>query len=81
VAELIFSGINVILAKLTQGPAVMIGRPPPSAAPKSDHPLMTGRATPKWLVNNESAGVERAHPRYAAGELDTNVKKLETEDR
>src|SRR6478609_244401 len=29
--------INSILAKLTQGPAVMIDRPPPPAAPKSDH--------------------------------------------
>lgn len=36
VDELIFSGIDVILAKLTQGPAVMMDRPPP-AAPKSDH--------------------------------------------
>jgi hypothetical protein len=37
VAELGFSGICLILAKLTQGPAVMIDRPPPPAAPKSDH--------------------------------------------
>jgi hypothetical protein len=37
VVELGFSGIGLILAKLTQGPAVMIDRPPPPAAPKSDH--------------------------------------------
>jgi hypothetical protein len=37
VAELGFSGIDLILAKLTQGPAVMIDRPPPPAAPMSDH--------------------------------------------
>jgi len=29
--------IDSILAKLSQGPAVMIDRPPPPAAPKSDH--------------------------------------------
>jgi hypothetical protein len=37
VAELVFSVTNAILGKLTQGPAVMIDRPPPPAAPKSDH--------------------------------------------
>jgi hypothetical protein len=37
VAELVFSLTDGILAKLTQGPAVMIGRPPPPAAPKSGH--------------------------------------------
>ena len=31
------SMINSILAKLSQGPAVMIDRPPPPAAPKSGH--------------------------------------------
>jgi hypothetical protein len=36
-AELGFSEIGLILAMLTQGPAVMIDRPPPPAAPKSDH--------------------------------------------
>jgi transposase len=36
-AELGFSLTDLILAKLTQGPAVMIGRPPPPAAPKSGH--------------------------------------------
>jgi hypothetical protein len=29
--------IDLILAKLTQGPAVMTGRPLPPAAPKSNH--------------------------------------------
>jgi len=29
--------ITLILARLPQGPAVMIDRPPPPAAPKSDH--------------------------------------------
>ena len=29
--------IDSILAALTRGPAVMIDRPPPPAAPKSDH--------------------------------------------
>jgi hypothetical protein len=37
VAELGFSATDLILAKLTQGPAVMIDRPPPPAAPKSGH--------------------------------------------
>jgi hypothetical protein len=37
-AELGFQVIDLILAMLPQGPAVMIGRPPPPAAPKSDHP-------------------------------------------
>lgn len=32
-----FSLTDSILAKLTQGPAVMIGRPQPPAAPKSGH--------------------------------------------
>jgi hypothetical protein len=36
-AELDFWLTDLILAKLTQGPAVMIDRPPPPAAPKSDH--------------------------------------------
>jgi hypothetical protein len=35
--ELGFWVIGLILAKLNQGPAVMIDRPPPPAAPKSDH--------------------------------------------
>jgi hypothetical protein len=42
---------------------------------------MTGRATLKWRVRQRVADVERAPPRYAAEKLDTNVKKLETEDR
>jgi hypothetical protein len=37
VAELVFSLTDLILAKLTQGPAVMIDRPPPPAVPKSGH--------------------------------------------
>jgi len=36
-AELGFSVIDLILTRLTQGPAVMIGRPPAPAAPKSGH--------------------------------------------
>jgi len=36
-AELGLSVIDLILTKLPQGPAVMIGRPPPPAAPKSGH--------------------------------------------
>jgi hypothetical protein len=59
----------------------MIGIPPPPAVPKSDHaddrpchPEVPGQI-------NESADVEWAPPGYAAGKLDTNVKKLETEDR
>jgi hypothetical protein len=37
VAELRFSEMCLILAKLTQGPAVMIDKPPSPAAPKYDH--------------------------------------------
>ena len=40
-----FPRIRLILATFTQGPVVMIDRPPPPAAPKSDHALMIGRAT------------------------------------
>jgi hypothetical protein len=36
-AELGFSVTDAILGKLTPGPAVMIDRPPPPAAPMSDH--------------------------------------------
>ena len=36
-AELGFSLTDSILGKLTQGPTVTIDRPPPPAAPKSDH--------------------------------------------
>jgi hypothetical protein len=46
------SSIDLILHKLTQGPAVMIGRPPPPAAPMSDrrsdrpcHSDMAGQTT------------------------------------
>jgi hypothetical protein len=37
VAGLGFSEIGLILTTLTLGPAVMIDRSPPFAAPKSDH--------------------------------------------
>jgi hypothetical protein len=37
VAELDISVIDLILARLMQGPAVRIDRPPSPAAPKSDH--------------------------------------------
>ena len=49
VVELGFWVSDLTLAKLPQGPAVMIDRPPPPAAPKSDHQ----RDRPchsKWLV-------------------------------
>jgi hypothetical protein len=42
--------LALISRRLPQGPAVMIGRPPPPAAPKSGRYGSTGRATPKWLV-------------------------------
>ena len=29
---------DLMVVRLTQGPAIMIDRPPPPAAPKSDHP-------------------------------------------
>jgi hypothetical protein len=73
-AEVGFSVTDVILAKLTHRPAVMIDRPPPPAAPKSESRLMIGRATRSGWSDNESADVERAHPRYAARELDSNVE-------
>jgi hypothetical protein len=41
-------------------------------------PLMIGRATRSGWLDNESADVERARPRYAARKLDSNVKVSET---
>jgi len=49
VAELGFSRIRLILAKLTLGPAVMIDRPAPPAAP-SPITLDDRPCHPKWLV-------------------------------
>ena len=72
--------IDLVLAKLTQGLAVMIGRPPPPAAPKSDHrddrPCHSEVAGQTPSLQN----VERAYQRYAAEKLDSNVQKLATKD-
>jgi hypothetical protein len=40
--------------------------------------LMIGRATRSGWSDNESADVERAHPRYASRKLDSNVEVSET---
>jgi hypothetical protein len=63
------AGTDLILAKLTQGPAVMIRQTPP--------PLRRSPITLDDRVacsDHEYADVEQAHPRYAAKNLNLNVK-------
>jgi hypothetical protein len=79
-ADLDFPLTDLHMSVLTQGPAVMIGRPPPPAAPKSGR-YATGRATPKWLVRTLPAELWSGRPRrYAARKLRTSVKVFGTED-
>ena len=67
--------------KLTQGPAVKIGRPPPPAAPRSGQrkrPVVPPQSGWSGLRLHMWSGHLR---RYAARELDSSVKKLATKDR
>jgi hypothetical protein len=75
------SGTDRTSRKLTQGPAVKIGRPPPPAAPRSGRrkrPVVPPQSGWSGLRLQIWSGRLR---RYAARKLDSSVQKLATKDR